>query len=223
MPVTLFLSPSTLLRSEEYVLGMLPQAKTYCDSSTVHYLLRCMRVHIPLGSFDLSETIGLARGVLERARDDAEKLLVVGGTASDAARFREHLTAEFRIDESNIVSAHGYHRDILTVVLRLITEHRPDVVILGLGAPMQEYVASHCARQLPGADIYTCGGFISQTALAGGRFYPPFFDRTHTRWLYRIFRQPYVLKRLFIEYVRGFWAALRLGRRLCGSNCRPPP
>src|SRR5439155_2086855 len=107
---------------------------------------------------------------------------------------------------------HGYHANLLDIVHKRIAQSRPHVLLLRLGAPLQESVAARCAREHPDIDIYTCGGFITQTAVARGPFYPAVFDRTHTRWLYRLFRQPHVLRRLLTEYFPGFWLALRLGR-----------
>jgi UDP-N-acetyl-D-mannosaminuronic acid transferase (WecB/TagA/CpsF family) len=218
MPVTLFLSPSTLYRSKEHLLALLPDARVYCDSSTLHRLLRLRGVNVELGSFDLSETIGIARSVFERARRENRRLLAVGGTAEDAERFRHYLLTEHGLSDSQVVTSSGYHSDVLQEVMRLVEEVRPDDVVLGLGAPTQERLARHCVARFPQVEFYTCGGFITQTALSGGRFYPPFFDRIHARWLYRIFRQPYVIKRLLNEYVPGYWLALRLGRRLHGAN-----
>src|SRR5438067_1714978 len=144
MPVTLFLSPSTLVRSKDHILGMLPEAQSYCDSSTLHYLLRARGIEIPMGAFDLTETIGLARDVFERVQRLGLKIVVVGGTESEWAKFRQYLVSTFNIDGANIFGIHGYERDLLDRVLALIREAHPQVVILGLGAPMQEYVARQC-------------------------------------------------------------------------------
>jgi N-acetylglucosaminyldiphosphoundecaprenol N-acetyl-beta-D-mannosaminyltransferase len=222
MPVTLFLSPSTLVRSREHILGMMPLARTFCDSATMHLLLRLRQVDIPLASFDLSETIGIARGILARASKESQRILAVGGTEMESKRFRDYVTTAFGIKEDRFEVAHGYQENVIDVVLKAMAEWRPHLLLVGLGAPLQEYVAARCAREYPQTDIYTCGGFITQTAIAGGPFYPAIFDRTHTRWLYRLFRQPHVIRRLFTEYLPGFWLALRLGRRLRGNHFAPP-
>jgi N-acetylglucosaminyldiphosphoundecaprenol N-acetyl-beta-D-mannosaminyltransferase len=219
MPVTLFLSPSTLVRSREEILCMAPRAQVFCDSTTLHLLLRMRGVRIPLAAFDLGGEIGMAAAVLEAASSAGRRVLSVGGSPTEAAAFRRYLIEERGLSPESVLALHGYHSEPAEAVAGAIRSFQPNDVLLGLGAPLQECVARRCSELFPDVQFFTCGGFITQTALAGGKFYPAIFDRLHLRWSYRLLRQPYVLRRVVFEYLPGYVLALRLGRRLCGQNC----
>lgn len=79
-----------------------------------------------------------------------------------------------------------------------------DVLIVGMGTPYQEeFLIS--ARDLGFSGIgFTCGGFFHQTAKNGHEYYPRIFDVLNIRWVYRIWDEPKLVKRYFIEYPKAF-------------------
>lgn len=76
----------------------------------------------------------------------------------------------------------------------------PDVIVVGMGAPLQD--AFLCKLKLKGwrGIGYSCGGFFHQTAKNGKTYYPIFFDKYNLRWLYRMYDEPKLIKRYFIVY-----------------------
>jgi N-acetylglucosaminyldiphosphoundecaprenol N-acetyl-beta-D-mannosaminyltransferase len=74
-----------------------------------------------------------------------------------------------------------------------------DVVLLGMGTPAQEKFAVYLKEHGLMSHIFTCGGFITQTAKHTD-YYKDIIKKTNLRWLQRAFEYKYVRKRLFINY-----------------------
>ncbi|GAA1474364.1 hypothetical protein GCM10009604_21570 [Corynebacterium aurimucosum] len=66
---------------------------------------------------------------------------------------------------------------------------RPDVVVLGLGAPLQEEVAAELHVALPEAIVCTAGGWIDQLA-ANEQYFPVWVHKYRLGWAWRIAHEP---------------------------------
>lgn len=75
-------------------------------------------------------------------------------------------------------------------------------VIIGMGTPVQEEFAMLCLEHGVKAAIYTCGGFITQSAKSPfvTGFYPKNVDRFHLRAFWRIYKEPHTRRRYFLDY-----------------------
>jgi N-acetylglucosaminyldiphosphoundecaprenol N-acetyl-beta-D-mannosaminyltransferase len=104
----------------------------------------------------------------------------------------------------------------------MINEERVDIVVLGLGTPLQERTALDLARRTTGRFFVTCGGFISQTA-ARGDYYHSWVKALGLRALQRIILEPHVRKRVIKDYpifvarylsarLSEKWSARRMGK-----------
>jgi N-acetylglucosaminyldiphosphoundecaprenol N-acetyl-beta-D-mannosaminyltransferase len=79
-----------------------------------------------------------------------------------------------------------------------------DVVVLGLGAPLQEKISILIMNLYESVSTVTCGGFISQCSMSGRFDYFPYvFNKLNIRWMYRVFREPHVLRRLIFDYPKS--------------------
>ncbi len=99
---------------------------------------------------------------------------------------------------SNFVSAHGFHdTDLYT---GLAQEHRPALIVLGMGMPRQEAVAASLRAALPFPCLIVCGGAIID--FLGGKTprAPQWMRRTGLEWAFRLVMEP---RRLFQRYVIG--------------------
>ena len=94
----------------------------------------------------------------------------------------------------------GYFNDDKEVINE-IKESGAKYVICGLGTPKQDDFIQKLKTALPEQlkQVYTCGGFLHQTAV-GVQYYPPIMDKLNLRWLYRAVNERVVLKRLMVEY-----------------------
>ena len=99
---------------------------------------------------------------------------------------------------SACITAHGF-LDTATY-LRLAAEHRPSLIVLGMGMPRQEEVARALRGSLAFPCLVVCGGAIIDF-LGGKTSRAPAWMRTlGIEWLFRLVLEP---RRLFKRYVIG--------------------
>ena len=80
---------------------------------------------------------------------------------------------------------------------------RPDVVIVGLGAVLQERWAMEVQARLTGGLVITCGGFLDQVHQP--RYYPAWAYPLRLNWAVRVAREPRRLwRRYSLEGVEAF-------------------
>jgi len=84
--------------------------------------------------------------------------------------------------------------------LQLIRNSSPDIVIAGMGTPLQEKFLIDLQNKGWEGVGFTCGGFLEQSA-DNVHFYPVIINKLHLRWLYRIYKYPIRIgKRVLIDY-----------------------
>lgn len=95
---------------------------------------------------------------------------------------------------------HGYILGYEDGVIEEIIKSKSDVVVVGMGAPIQDKFALRLRDAGYMGSIYTCGGFIHQHS-SKASYYPKFINKYHLRWLYRMTKETYVLKRVLKYYI----------------------
>ena len=108
-----------------------------------------------------------------------------------------------------ILSMDGFRED--DDYLQAVRNSRPFLIILGMGMPKQERIASLLAHNLDYPCVIICGGAILD--FMAGKFCraPLLFRRTGLEWLYRLGREP---RRLFTRYAIGNFLFLLRSIRL---------
>lgn len=147
-------------------------------------------------SFDFTS---LAPVIFNYAAENNLKVALIGGT-SDEIKKAVHLM-ENKFKKMNIsYYHHGYIKDSFESIIDEIRNSDADIVIAGLGTPMQEEFILECSKGIPNLKFaFTCGGFLSQVS-SNENYFHPFFDKLHLRWLQRFFRHSYVRKRVLVDY-----------------------
>lgn len=104
-------------------------------------------------------------------------------------------------DINYLGSLDGYHSfdESVDWVMRL----SPDVVIVGMGAPLQESLLLRLKHEGFNGIGFTCGGFFDQYVLET-QYYPVWVDRLELRWLYRLVKEPGRLWRRYLVEYRTF-------------------
>lgn len=96
------------------------------------------------------------------------------------------------------VNCHGYFFESdLPNIVKSVRES--DVVIVAMGAPMQEIIAHKLSQENKHKLVITCGGFITQTSIKDD-FYHPLIKKTGLRWLQRLIFQKHVRRKVFQKY-----------------------
>jgi len=63
-----------------------------------------------------------------------------------------------------------------------------DIVLLGMGSPLQEEIGIELYERFGHSLFVTCGAFISQYSQSG-IYYPELISKLHLRWLYRFVKE----------------------------------
>jgi exopolysaccharide biosynthesis WecB/TagA/CpsF family protein len=79
---------------------------------------------------------------------------------------------------------------------------KADCVICGMGTPLQEQFLIDLRNSGWDGQGYTCGGFLHQTA-NGIHYYPSWVNNLGLRAFYRMYDEPQLIKRYFIDYPKA--------------------
>lgn len=133
------------------------------------------------------------------------KVYLLGGMPGVAERAAQNIMARWpRIEVVGTASPPlGFERDPEqnAALLAEISRHRPDVLLVGLGAPKQElWVYEHRAELA--ARVALCIGATIDFLAGERRRAPTWMRRCGLEWLYRVLSEP---RRLWRRYARDAW------------------
>lgn len=92
-----------------------------------------------------------------------------------------------------------FENEKLTEILEEIKEAKPEVIIIGMGVPKQEFVAIEIEKRIKGVKIICVGNFLNYY-FDLQKEAPLFIRKLELEWLYRVYLEP---KRLFKRYFLG--------------------
>ena len=142
-------------------------------------------------SFDMSS---LAGRVLTDLSHNGKGLYVLGTKQEYLEKFIDVIKKEFK--GINIAGAHnGYIKGHEKEVVDEIMKSGAEVVIIGMGAPLQDIMTVSLKEAGFKGSVYTCGGFIHQAA-GKLNFWPDWANKYNLRWFYRYFCEKGTIKRL---------------------------
>jgi exopolysaccharide biosynthesis WecB/TagA/CpsF family protein len=147
--------------------------------------------------------------LFERLEDP--RVIVVGGVPEMLEERRDAIQRLLGHRGSVVAAFDGYAGRPDPGHLRdLVHDLRANVVLMGLGAPMQEAYAAAVAPAFErGGVALTVGGFLDQIAQPG--YYPAWAYPLSLNWLVRLYREP---RRMWRRYSVDALRAARLRRRL---------
>lgn len=139
--------------------------------------------------------IDLASRVLSRAASQGRKVALIGGKDTVLEACQNVLP---KLNPGlNIVSSHnGYFTmDDEENVVDEIAASEPELVLVALGVPKQEYFVDRWQHAFPRAVMIGVGGSFDVWAGSVKRA-PVSFQRMHLEWLYRLISEPWRFKRM---------------------------
>jgi exopolysaccharide biosynthesis WecB/TagA/CpsF family protein len=162
---------------------------------------------ITKASFDMSS---LAPKVFDFASSNKKSIYFVGSKPDQIKSFVNVISNKYpKLSIEGFRD--GYFADDLERkdFIAQLAAKKPDIVIVGMGTPVQEAFLNDL-NQLgwDGLGI-TCGGFFHQTAMRGEQYYPSFFVKYELRWLFRIFNEKGVLRRYTLDFLIFIGSFLR--------------
>ena len=149
-------------------------------------------------SFDMTS---IGKTVLQYAEDNQMSIYFIGAKELEIKHFIDIIKKEY--PQLNIIGFHhGYFSNNEDKIVEQIIDLKPDIVVVGMGAPKQDLFAIHLQQHGFNGTIYTCGGFIHQTCQKIN-YYPHWINKLNLRTFYRLLHEPYVWKRV-IKYYPSF-------------------
>jgi N-acetylglucosaminyldiphosphoundecaprenol N-acetyl-beta-D-mannosaminyltransferase len=158
-------------------------------------------------SFDFTSIADL---VLRSAEQQGKRVYFVGARQAELELFVSKIKALYpRLPLA------GYHNGYFNAsqaegIQADICRSEAHILIVGLGAGLQEQFEQDALRAGFRGVAFTCGGFIRQEALATRNYYPALINRLHMRAFYRMYREPHTIKRYLIDYPNNFVHLLAL-------------
>lgn len=151
---------------------------------------------VPRRSFDMTS---IARDVLETASLEGKRVAFVGTEEGVVDKAVDTLQKAFLFEVALV--RHGFFssKNEKEVFQEHLLEIDPDIIIVGMGTGRQEQFLIQMKELGWEGSGFTCGGFLHQTA-ARLDFYPGILNRLNLRWLYRIWKDPYVIRRYLLDY-----------------------
>jgi len=192
---------SLLERSEDSSINY------FCDGMLLStFMSRMTGRPVERVSFDFTS---IADPVLLTAEQKGLRVYFVGARQVELDLFLRKIKE--RYPHLKIAGSHnGYFNAAQALEIHAeIRDNATDILIVGLGAGLQEqFVAQALGLGFAGV-AFTCGGFIRQQATATLNYYPEIINRLHLRAFYRMYREPHTIRRYLLNYPSNFlrlWA-----------------
>lgn len=146
-------------------------------------------------SFDLS---AMAGPVFNDVIAHGKGIYMIGAKPGEIERSVSTIKKSF--PDLNIVAFHhGYIKGKEDEIVDEIINSGAQICVIGMGAPLQDEIAVMLKKRGFVGTAYTCGGFIHQTQEDIVSF-PEWTNKLGLRWLYRLFTQKGMFKRLIQSY-----------------------
>ncbi len=150
--------------------------------------------------------IELAEALIGSASDHHWRLAFVGGAEAVADQVTQRWQQTY--PQLSLISHHGYfNRDQEAEWLRQLQDYQPDLVLVGLGVPRQEYWIQQQRSLLPQATWIGVGGSFDIWAGIKTRA-PQWLRDRQLEWLYRLYREPWRWRRM-LALPHFAWQVLR--------------
>lgn len=180
----------------------------FCDGMLMStFMSRVTGRRIGRVSFDFTSIADL---VLRSAEQQGKRVYFVGARQVELELFVSKIKALYPR-----LTLAGYHNGYFNAsqaegIRADICRSEADILIVGMGAGLQEQFEQDALRAGFRGVAFTCGGFIRQEALATRTYYPALINRLHLRAFYRMYREPHTIKRYLIDYPNNFVHLLAL-------------
>lgn len=174
----------------------------FCDGLLMStFMSRVTGQTIGRVSFDFSS---IADPVFSCAEKQGKRVYFVGARQAELELFIHKIKVRY---PALIIAGqhHGYFDATQAAGIQAdICRSQANILIVGLGAGLQEQFEQDALREGFTGVAFTCGGFIHQEAMATHHYYPEPVNRLHLRAFYRMYREPHTIKRYLVDYPSNF-------------------
>lgn len=138
--------------------------------------------------------IELGKALIERFAKSDKSVAMIGAKPEVITEAIANLKNE--ISNLNIVYSHDGYFDDAEKVLAEVKATCPDLVLVALGSPKQEFFINALKTQLPNSTMIGLGGSFDVWAGTVERA-PKIYQKLGLEWLYRTLKEPKRFKRIF--------------------------
>ncbi|WP_440054175.1 WecB/TagA/CpsF family glycosyltransferase [Pseudoalteromonas sp. T1lg65] len=159
-------------------------------------------------SFDFSS---IAVDVLKFANETGKSIAFIGakpGLVDTAVKNYQSMFPNLNV----VYQHHGYlnSSELKQQVVAELNIKQPEIIVCGMGTPRQdEFIVELKSELKTPALLFTCGGFIEQSAIKAD-YYHPLIKKLGLRWLQRAVLHKHVRRRLVKEYPKFVFSYLRV-------------
>ena len=138
--------------------------------------------------------VEFGKALLIKAARENKKVALIG--AKEEVLIQAILNLKEEIPNLNIVYSHNGYFDSDAEILAEAVKAQPDVVLVALGSPKQEFFINQLKLKLPNSVLIGLGGSFDVWAGVVKRA-PKIYQQLGLEWLYRTVKEPQRLKRIF--------------------------
>lgn len=149
-------------------------------------------------SFDMTS---VARMVFQLSEEKNYSMVIIGTEPDVIDTAIQNILKEYKLNIIEYRDGFFKSEEEKTNYQKYISKLNPDILIVGMGVVKQESFLIEMRKKGWYKTGFTCGGFLHQSAISVN-YYPKIINKLHFRWLYRIFREPKLIKRYTIDYFK---------------------
>lgn len=174
----------------------------YLDGFLIVRILNLFGAELKRQSFDMTS---LAPLIFSACEQHSRSVALIGGKEGVALLAAQVIKERYpRLSFSLISTGYFESRHARSNLLNDLVRAQPNVVLIGMGSPLQEEFLSDLVKNGYTGRVYTCGAFLQQIAKGELDYYPAIVNRLGMRWLYRMMREPHVFGRTLRHYPKNF-------------------
>lgn len=138
--------------------------------------------------------VELGKALIVKFSKEGKSVAMIGAKPEVIAAAVTNLKTE--VENLNIVYHHDGYFQNDEVILNEVTMANPDLVLVALGFPKQEFFINSLKKKLPNSTMIGLGGSFDVWAGAVERA-PEIYQKLGLEWLYRTVKEPKRFKRIF--------------------------
>lgn len=195
-----FLNPVSYLDAVKNENDFEPFDCIYADGSLLTLMIRLVYgKKLVRRSFDMTS---MAKVVFDYASENKKSIYFVGTTDENI----KYSVPKIREDYPHL-NVIGYRNGFFSSTdeeiasINEINRVKPDILVVGMGILRQERFLLKVKESEFSGVAFSCGGFLHQYAINGKQYYPSWIDRFNLRFVYRMYKEPYTMKR----YAKAFF------------------
>lgn len=138
--------------------------------------------------------IDLGKALIEKYTNNGKSVAMIGAKPGVVDSAISNLLKEY--PTLNVVYSHDGYFSEDTEILDSVVSANPDLVLVALGSPKQEFFINDLKNKLPNSTLIGLGGSFDVWAGVVERS-PKIYQKLGLEWLYRTIKEPQRFKRIF--------------------------